>query len=1574
MKKFLISALAVVATLFVTNSCVREPDYITDPAQAVTVTYSVSLDQVQKSKATLAELDNAVAVNKLFYSVYVQSGTGTSATYTPVNHSDYHKVVALDANGTADVTIKLIENDSYKVVFWAQKDNAYLTAPSDGQLALTGVLENIAIDYSASDSFAEDKDAFTAYDILEISPVTTNSENGKSFQKEIHLKRPFAQINFGADDGAQATALGYAPYKVKVSVKQAATTFNAATGVAAGAQDVEFKQVELPTAAVNFTVNSKDYQRVGKAYVLPVGTFTVDQTTQAITDALSANVEITLDLQLQKADQTTVDLDSRAKANVPVRSNYRTNLLGSLITTDVTFNVVVDNDYDGSTDYISIVTAGNASGSGAVTLSQPETIGSNINFGEHAVTLDETLTIGANVTISGGSSITVNKSIVVQSGKTLTLDNVTINPSSTEATITIEPGASLIINGGTYTADNNQVLFDLLNGSGPSPAPKPNGILRVHGADGDQLIIRGGSFVGFDPSNYVDLDHYTVTESPAGTWAVAEKQVTLTVEAGDVNMKVGDEAVLKTLTVDPADTDLSGIAFEYSVANVAAASYSEGKISIAAVGAGSTVITVKVGAASATINVTVLPADSIEVAPASLSLKVGQTSEAVTVTLNNNATVSSVASNNANATVNWTSGNTFTVTGAAIGESTITVTASNGKTATVAVTVSKADAVKLAAPVLSTENAVADATSIMLSWAAVEHASGYAVSYGAESPVNVSTNEVTLSNLALATEYTISVVAKGDGDAYTDSDASNSIQVATQKGTVTIVVAENKDVISIVKGLTATISGVSVKYGETVLDVPVQYTLGSDAEGKISLSGTTITALDVTDGAGINIVFAGNATYYAKTETDAIMVEVTTPVLTGITLNTTAVKKEFTIGVDQFTSSNLEVTASYNNNTSKPVTPTSVTPENGALESAGTKTVTVSYTEGEVTKTATYEITVKEPDTPAKTDQSITLTIGGNSIIGTTVNKAYGDAAFTVTAEAPSNNVVLTSGNTAVATVSGTTITIVGIGSAVITANAEETEEYNAASPVSFTVTVAKADLAAPTVTATAGDDKKITVTWDTVTGAASYTVKIGETETANATSPFVTAALENGTYAVSVKAIGDANHNDSAYSTAQNVEIADAQVTYTTIAQLKGNISSTNSSEADAFDVNVQNVVVTYVNGKNAFLQDASGAILLYMDSHGLTAGKTITGHITGTGCIYQGLYEIVTLDMTGATISDGTVPEPATVTIAQLNENLALYESQRLKVVGASVLAAVSGKSKSGTLVQGSDEIALFTKDNVVIPANKTFDIIVYPAYHNTDKQVNIWATSDISNIQSVLVNTTLSVADIEVKEGQDKSIVPTVNPSNAVITYALKNASDSEFVTVDNNTAKVHGVKKTTTPVVVVATVAAVDGEYTAASVEFNVTVVEDNGTGSEVIDTITSALLTATSTTYTDFSNVSATSDARYAGNSAKSSSGGIQMRSKNSNSGIVSTVSGGTVKSVKITVESGSNTIDVYGSNTAYTGAADLYATGNNDNQGTKIGSLTETGTIEFKDEYKYVGIRSNNGAIYVTSVEITWNN
>lgn len=143
--------------------------------------------------------------------------------------------------------------------------------------------------------------------------------------------------------------------------------------------------------------------------------------------------------------------------------------------------------------------------------------------------------------------------------------------------------------------------------------------------------------------------------------------------------------------------------------------------------------------------------------------------------------------------------------------------------------------------------------------------------------------------------------------------------------------------------------------------------------------------------------------------------------------------------------------------------------------------------------------------------------------------------------------------------------------------------------------------------------------------------------------------------------------------------------------------------------------------------------------------------------------------------------------------------------------------------------------------------------------------------------------------------------------------------------------------------------------------------------EILDSLTAAAFTATDTTYTNFASVSITSDAVYAGNSAKTSDEAIQLRSKD-NSGIVTTVSGG--KATKIAVEWNENTtsgrtLDIYGKNSAYSSAADLY---NSSTQGTKLGSIvmgTSTDLV-ISGDYEYIGLRSNSGAMYITEIDIAW--
>lgn len=82
--------------------------------------------------------------------------------------------------------------------------------------------------------------------------------------------------------------------------------------------------------------------------------------------------------------------------------------------------------------------------------------------------------------------------------------------------------------------------------------------------------------------------------------------------------------------------------------------------------------------------------------------------------------------------------------------------------------------------------------------------------------------------------------------------------------------------------------------------------------------------------------------------------------LTSISLNTDAVQKSFATD-DTFNSTGLVVTANYSNCSSRTVTPASIsTPD---MTAAGSKTVTVSYTENGTTQTATYTINVVAPYT-----------------------------------------------------------------------------------------------------------------------------------------------------------------------------------------------------------------------------------------------------------------------------------------------------------------------------------------------------------------------------------------------------------------------------------------------------------------------------------------------------------------------------------------------------------------------------------------------------------------------------------
>lgn len=143
-----------------------------------------------------------------------------------------------------------------------------------------------------------------------------------------------------------------------------------------------------------------------------------------------------------------------------------------------------------------------------------------------------------------------------------------------------------------------------------------------------------------------------------------------------------------------------------------------------------------------------------------------------------------------------------------------------------------------------------------------------------------------------------------------------------------------------------------------------------------------------------------------------------------------------------------------------------------------------------------------------------------------------------------------------------------------------------------------------------------------------------------------------------------------------------------------------------------------------------------------------------------------------------------------------------------------------------------------------------------------------------------------------------------------------------------------------------------------------------------DELTSQVLGLTAS-YSSFTNKKASSDALYCGCAYLSNDSEIQINGgktskgtkPNKVTGLVSTVSGGTIKSITIELKSSTNPLLVFGNNEAFVGSDDLKG----NNKGTQIASITNTTkrTIIPTENYKYVGFYSAK-ANYIKKITIVW--
>ncbi len=281
------------------------------------------------------------------------------------------------------------------------------------------------------------------------------------------------------------------------------------------------------------------------------------------------------------------------------------------------------------------------------------------------------------------------------------------------------------------------------------------------------------------------------------------------------------------------------------------------------------------------------------------------------------------------------------------------------------------------------------------------------------------------------------------------------------------------------------------------------------------------------------------------------------------------------------------------------ISPTGVISGTPAVATASPATVTVSATDGACSGSVTYSLSI------AKRSQLITF----NTLPARTI----GDSPFTLTATASSGlSVSYTSSNPAVATVSGSTVTLVGVGTTTITASQPGDETYQAADDVAQHLVV----------TATGTNTWNGIGAW-TTTGNWSYKSTPGNNSDAVIASGVTTIAgtarvrnltIRNGARleipaGQSLVIWGDLANNGGSITGTGSVQFAKAGTASLTGALLVGGT--------------VQVLSGTTLN-TNDHLTLASGAILL----HGIgtvNGGGSVVGNITTqrsgkTGGAYNG------------------------------------------------------------------------------------------------------------------------------------------------------------------------------------------------------------------------------------------------------------------------------------------------------------------------------------------------------------------
>lgn len=423
MNRKLLKTFAAAAMSVLAIACAKEQVGPGEDAM-VEATFSVDVPGVIGTKA----VGDGLTASKLYYQVFDEN----------LNPIEGLGVQTKKMNsGKTTVTFQLVKDQTYNFVFWAQ-------TPTVGYYEIDGIegLKKISAKYEGKNANDENFDAFYAVEKLIV--------NG-SISESVTLTRPFAQVNIATTGklaaGSASKELDFDGATSTVTFKNVPTEFSplSSDDVIDGTESVVFASAAVPEG--NITVAGKEYKYLSMNYVFAPKNGSVYDVAAELTVA-GKTVPVSV-------------------PNVPLKRNWRTNIVGNLLLTGAQFNVIVDPVFENEETmaydeeaFRAAVAAG-----GKVSLSQDMTLTKSLSLTKSTTT---EIVIGKDVTLtaelSGYSSKTIslfNENINCTLSGDGTILGPTVKNGQSSAAIELEDNTNnLVIDGNLTIAGRNGTIAD----------------------------------------------------------------------------------------------------------------------------------------------------------------------------------------------------------------------------------------------------------------------------------------------------------------------------------------------------------------------------------------------------------------------------------------------------------------------------------------------------------------------------------------------------------------------------------------------------------------------------------------------------------------------------------------------------------------------------------------------------------------------------------------------------------------------------------------------------------------------------------------------------------------------------------------------------------------------------------------------------------------------------------------------------------------------------------------------------------------------------------------------------------